>query len=367
LKHELTRVALELLLHLPRVRVPHDRALVHRPGQQQARRGRIRARFRPLQREDRARVPRERAHERAVRGRPQPRDAVVGARREQAAVRGPVERGDVAGLVSRGCSRFRCRGCVCRFPLGGVPQDERGRERRRGRACSVAAGGRSRSSATPDAPQPRGAVPGPRRQRPAVGRPRDGEHLGAVTLEPRDGGVGDRRAVEPAAAACSRRRGPGPAAGPAAALPPLRNGALQLLHVFGDQVARRQRREVAADRGAAAAARVLGDVGLELEVLEALLHERDQRSGGNAAARLAPAVDEGLVAEDEGGVGEALVFFFVFRKERREKRRVSFFFLVSEGTATTTATTTAAATSDLSRGRIRPYLSSSLTHRGSDR
>jgi hypothetical protein len=78
-------------------------------------------------------------------------------------------------------------------------------------------------------------------------------------------------------------------------------------------------------------------------------------------------VDEGLVTEDEGGVGEALVFFFVFRKERREKRRVSFFFLVSEGTATTTATTTAAATSDLSRGRIRPYLSSSLTHRGSDR
>ena len=37
-------------------------------------------------------------------------------------------------------------------------------------------------------------------------------------------------------------------------------------------------------------------------------------------------MDEGLVAEDEGGVGEALVFFFVFRKERREKRRVSFFF-----------------------------------------
>ena len=372
-------MALELLLHLPGVRVPNDRALVHRPGEQQAR-GRsaqtTRLLLRPLEGEDRPRVPRERAHERAVARRPQARDAVVRARGEQAAARGPVERGDVAGLVPRGGSC--CCGCSCRRgPFGCVPQDERRRDNRRAATVASSSTATSSSPAAPNAPEPRGPVPGARRQRPAVGRPRQSEDLGAVPLEPRHGGLGDRWAVVAARPRSRRRRSrPGPAAGPAAALSPVRHGALELLHVLGDQVARRQRRKVPADSraAAAAAARVFRDVGLELQVLKPLLHERDEGSWWDPAAGLSTAVDEGLVAEDEGGVGETFVVLLGVRREKRaerEREQVSFFLFCFGGNGgdrrRRQRRRRRRQTSNLSRGRIRPCLSSSLTHRGSFR
>jgi len=292
----LTGVHVELAAHGPRVGVPHDRGAVDRPREQQPRRvPAARRRARPAQREDGALVAGQGADERAV-GRPQARRAVVRAGGQKAAPGRPLQCGHVPRRPS---IRRRVH--------------EHGGRRARGRV---------------GAPEAGGAVARARGQGRAVGRPRHRKHLCRVAIQ-RVHRVGrQRRAVARARARAAGARG--------APLAPVGHHFLQVLHVLGQQVGGGQGGKVGRDgavlgRGgegggggrsrfrprtrrappclplSLAPSPHLANIGLQLQILQPLLHERDERPRRHAlvAAGLVRAVHHGFVAKDKGGMGEA--------------------------------------------------------------